>query len=257
MVLRMKLPRAVAALLPLVLLGGVLLAGCGGGSTQPEDPVAQGYFDGIATQTVRSLTSALAAAEPGSPAAAYATYLRASSQAATDGGHPVAQSAQTAERTSRGYRFCQASGSDKTCFEYADIIRSGGKIVTFTVNGKPITDRLAVGAAGPVAFRGLDAHATFLAAYETTASDNLLVAVRIETGAGVRLGAVEASYRAAQGSPLPSAQSFGPATLDAGSSANYLFAFPKAGLGGRLTLSTQPIAPADSGRPATAVVVVR
>jgi len=247
MVLRMKLVRAVAALVPLLLLGGVLLAGCGGGSTQPEDPVAQAYFDGIATQTVRSLTSALAAAEPGSPAAAYATYLRASSQAATDGGHPVAQSAQTAEQTSRGYRFCQASGSDKTCFEYADIIRSGGKIVTFTVNGKPITDRLAVGSAGPVAFRGLDAHATFLAAYQTTASDSLLVAVRIESGAGVRLGAVEASYRVAAGSPVPSAQSFGPATLDAASAANYLFAFPKASLGGRLVVSTTDTATGARG----------
>jgi len=236
------------------LLGVVLLAGCGQDPVSPGDQTTQAYFDGIATQTVTSLRSALALAAPGSPAAAYATYLQASSQAASDGGHPVSQRAQVADRTPQGYRFCQASGSAKTCFDYTRITRTDGKVASFTVNGKPIGDRLAVGSAAPVTFRGLDAHATFLAAYETTASDNLLVAVRISSGPSVRLGAVEASYRSGQGGPVPSAQAFGPDTLGAGSSANYLFAFPKAPLGGRLVVTT---ADAASGTRGVVTLAVR
>src|SRR4051812_11235875 len=186
MVLAMSFLRPAPVLAAVLAAAGVV-AGCGGADAPPSDPALQTYFDGIATQTVASLRGAAAAAAPGSPAAAYATYLEASSQAASDGGHPVAPGKQVAERTSRGYEFCQGSGSQKTCYEYTGITRDGGKVSDFSVNKHPITDRLALGSGRSVAFRGLHAHATFIAAYETTASDNLLVAVRIKAGPGTRL----------------------------------------------------------------------
>ena len=244
----MKLTRLGGALLPIVLL-----AGCGSADTSSPADSAQAYFDGIATQTVGSLAAAAGAAKPGSPASEYATYLRASTRAAVGAGQPVDQAEQTADRTSDGFRFCQGSGSSKVCFEFTDITRAGGKVSDFSVNGEPIADRLAIGTDEAVRFKDLDASATFVAAYETTASDNLLVVVRISTGAGVGLDSVAASYQGTGAAPTPSAKSFGPDTVDPGSSADYLFAFPKAKVGGTVTLT----APNQGGRTPTVVLDVR
>lgn len=235
MVLAMVVRRLGVLLLPLLLLGG-----CGGRTQDvpaPDKPI-QAYFDGIATQTVSSLNAAFRLAAPGSPAAAYATYLEGSTQAAAEGGQTIDATRQTAERTGSGYRFCQGSATRQVCYEYTGITRRDGRISDFAINGKPVASRLATGDTAPQPFRGLAATVAFESAYEATASGKLLVVVRIATEAGPPLTGVQASYRSPGGtSAAASTMSLGRAELGPGSSGKYLFAYDGARIGGTITVT--------------------
>lgn len=230
----MMLTRLAGLLLPLVLLNGC--SGTGD-SPSPADKTLRAYFDGIATQTVDSLQAAVGAAQPGSPAAAYATYLEASTRAAMDGGQAIDKARKLADRTSAGFKFCQGSGADHVCFDYTRITQKHGLVADFSINGRPIANRLALGGDQQIQFEGVDATAAFLAAYEATASGELLVVVRITSGAAVTLGKADASYRPPGGAEIPSTMSLGRAKLDPGASASYLFAFSDAKVGGTVTVS--------------------
>ncbi len=220
-----------------LLLAVAVLAGCGSNpAPTPATQGAQGYFDGVATQSVDSLQRSIDAAQPGSPAAAYATYLQASAQAALDGGVTPTEHEFTADHTDTGYRFCQGTGSDRTCFDYTDVEVVDGKVASFSVNAKPIAPRVTVGAGQQAAVDGTDAHAAFVASYRTTASDLLFVVVTITSGTDP-LGEVTARYRSPAGDSSSSTVQVGPDRLAAGSGANYAFAFPHAGAGGEVTLS--------------------
>ena len=215
----------------------VLAAGCGTpGTSSAEKGPAQTYFDGVATQTVDSLQHSLDVARPGSPAAAYATYLRGSAQAAADGGAAPTEAEFTADHTDNGYRFCQGDGSDRTCFDYTHVEVVDGKVASFSVNDQPIAPRLTVGAGQEVDFDGTDATAAFVASYRTTATDLLFVVVTVRSGP-TALGEITARYRPPGGGSASSTMQVGPDDLAAGSKANYAFAFPHAALGGKVTLS--------------------
>lgn len=230
----MTLTRLAGMVLPVLLL-----AGCGGsdGGTSPADKALRTYFDDIATQTVPSLRDAVQHAAPGSPAAAYATYLQVSTQAAKDGGQPIDPKRKTADRTAAGFRFCQGSETDHVCYDFAKIARTHGLVSDFSVNGKPISGRLAVGNGGQLPFAGVDAKAAFVAAYRTTATGKLFVVVRITTGGGTTLGRVDASYRSPSHAESASTTTLGRPRLAPGSSGYFLFAFPGATVGGTITVS--------------------
>jgi hypothetical protein len=200
----------------------------------PSEGTLRKYFDGVSTYTIDSLQEAIQVAQPGSPAAAYATYIQGSIQAVVDGGESYDDSKRTAQKTDDGYRFCEGSGSDETCYEYTDITGADGKVSNFSVNQRPLTNRLAVGNGKPVALTGLDATATFIAAFEASTGSRLFVVVSVKAGtAGI--AHVSAKYRSPQGQSESSDQS-GPDDLDADSLANYVFAFPDAKIGGTVTL---------------------
>lgn len=226
--------------LGVLLVPLVLLTGCGGATRDvpAADQPIQAYFDDIATQTVDSLRSAIRLAAPGSPAAAYATYLEGSTQAAAEGGQTIDPTEQTAERTDSGYRFCQGSATKQVCYEYTGVTRSDGRVADFAINGKPVASRLATGDMAPHPFRGLAAKAVFESAYEATASGKLLAVVAIGTDSGSPLSGVQASYRS-PGATSPSAatMTLGRAELGPGSSGKYLFAFDGARIGGTITVT--------------------
>ena len=210
--------------------------GTSSGSTAlPSDATLHTYFDGIARGTLSSLAKAKPAAASGSPAAGYATYLEAAAQAVADSGHEVTSPAASAEVTHGDYRFCSGSSSGKVCYRYSDVTGADGKVVDFSVNGKPVGERVAVGTSGPVPASGVEGRAEFVAAFEATATGNLFVAVRVEATGG-DLAGVKATYGVA-GSPSPSSRMAGPRTVDAGGAGSYVFAFPRAALGGTLTLT--------------------
>jgi hypothetical protein len=120
--------------------------------------------------------------------------------------------------------------------------------VDFSVNGKPVGDRVAVGTGTPVRASGVNARAAFVAAFENTAGEDLFVAVRLEAGPR-DLSGVRATY-GASGSPSPSARMAGPKTVRAGDAASYVLAFRGARLGGTLTLTMRD----DAGTAGTVVL---
>jgi hypothetical protein len=230
------------------------LASCGGTSGSPNDsgpvnvapasPGASGlpskatlhtYFDAIANATVPSYEKALAVAAPGSPAAGFVTYLRAAAQAVLDSGQELEAAGARAVVRDGGFWFCSGSGTSRTCFRYTDITGADGKVVDFSVNGKPVADRVAVGSGTPVRLAPADARATFVVAFESSAGDNLFIAVRVTAG-GQGIDEVTATYRASQGAAVDSARMSGPAHLAAGQTGSYVFAFPKEHIGGTLAL---------------------
>lgn len=205
-----------------------------GNAALPSQETLRTYFDGVASGTLPSLEKAKTASAPGSAAAGYVTYLAAAARAVADGGEKAAAPAATGEVTHGDYRFCAGSGSAEACYRYSDITGAGGKVVDFSVNGKPVHDRVAVGTGGPTSAAAVDARAEFVAAFEATAADELFVAVRIE--AAQALSGVRATY-GTSGTQSPSARMAGPSRLDDGAAGSYVFAFPKAALGGTLTLT--------------------
>jgi hypothetical protein len=248
---------------PLVALSAVavLVAGCGGstpapsgdagpvqvapaspGATElPSKATMRAYFDGVAKATLASYDRAVAAALPGSPAAGFVTYLRAAAQAVVDSGQELEADDATAVVKDGGYEFCNGSSSSRTCFRYSDITGDQGKVADFSVNGKPVADRVAVGAGTPVRLATVDATAAFVVAFESSAGDNLFVAVKVDSG-NQALETVEAAYRPATGARVESARMSGPSKLAAGEAGSYVFAFPGARIGGTLTLTAHAVA---------------
>jgi hypothetical protein len=242
---------------PLVALPAVVslavLAGCGtpaspndsgpvkvapasrGASDLPSKATLHTYFDAIANATVSSYDKALKVAAPGSPAAGFVIYLRAAADAVVDSGQEVDAANARALVKDGGFWFCNGSGSSRTCFRYTDITGADGKVVDFSVNGKPIADRVAVGSGTPAQLLSVDATARMVVAFESSAGDNLFVALEVKSG-GQALDRVEASYTNADGSRVESARMSGPARLVAGETGSYVFAYPRAHIGGTLTL---------------------
>jgi hypothetical protein len=248
----MKVGPLVAALSALAVL-----ASCGGTPASPNDsgpvkvaPASPGatdlpskatlhtYFDAVANATVASYDKALEVAAPGSPAAGFVTYLRAAAQAVLDSGQELEAADARAVVKDGGFGFCNGSGSSRTCFRYTDITGADGKVVDFSVNGKPVARRVAVGPGTPVRLAALEGTATFVVAFESSAGDNLFVAVRVQAGTH-DVDEVSATYRAPKGLPTQSARMSGPPTLKAGDDGSYVFAFPHARIGGTLTLTVR------------------
>jgi hypothetical protein len=251
------------------------LAGCGSGGSsgagsvavQP-DPSATGsttalpsaktlqtYFDGVASGTVSGYDDAKAAAVPGSTADRYVTYLRAAAEAVLGGGHTPGNGDASADVVSGAFRFCTDSGSGKVCYRYTDITGAEGKVADFSVNGRPVADRV-VGGGSPVPASGVDGGASLVAAFENTSGDDLFVAVRVRAAAH-DLSGVQATYAAAGGRPVQSSRMTGPDDVHAGAVGSYVFAFPGARLGGTLTLALHGGSPGGPATQGTVVLAVR
>jgi hypothetical protein len=254
------------------------LAGCGGAGdassgagsvTVRPDPSATGsstalpstktlraYFDGVAAGTLSGYDEAKAAALPGSTADRYLTYLRAAAEAVAGAGHEAGNGDTTADVDSGAFRFCTDSGSGEVCYRYTDITGAEGKVADFSVNGRPVADRVLVGGDAPVPAGGVDGGASLVAAFESTSGDDLFVAVRVRAGAH-ELSGVQATYAATGASPVQSSRMSGPETVPAGTPGSYVFAFPDARLGGTLTLELHDDAPGVTATEGTVVVDVR
>jgi hypothetical protein len=268
----MKVTTVAAALLL------ATLAGCGGAGdgsdgdgtvTVLPDPSATGssialpskttlrtYFDGVAAGTLSGYDDAKAAALPGSSADRYVTYLRAAAEAVVGAGHTPGNGETSAEVDDGAFRFCTDSGAGKVCYRYADITGADGKVADFSVNGRPVADRVVVGDGASVPARGVDGGGSLVAAFENTSGDDLFVAVRVRAGAS-DLSGVEARYASAGASPAQSSRMSGPDKVGAGDVGSYVFAFPDARLGGTLTLTLHDDAASGTPAEGTAVLDVR
>lgn len=201
----------------------------------PSEDTLKKYFNGIGHTTLESLQESIDAAQPGSPAAAYAIYEKGLQQAATDGGTPYEEGTDM-NKIDGGFKTCEGSGADQVCYEYTDIEGADAKVSNFSVNDKPLANRLSIGNGRAVAAQGGDSQATFIAAFEESSGNNLIVVVTIKAGAkGV--GLVQAKYRSPEGRQSESSDDGGPSDLDSGALANFYFVFPSAKIGGTVTLT--------------------
>ena len=254
------------------------LAGCGGpGDASPgagsvtvlPDPSATGssravpsmttlraYFNGVAAGTLSGYDEAKAAAVPGSTADRYVTYLRAAAEAVLGAGHTPTNGDTKAEVDSGAFRFCTDSGSGKVCYRYTGITGAEGKVADFSVNGRPVADRVVVGGGASVPATGVGGAASLVAAFENTSGDDLFVAVRVRAGAHDLTG-VQATYASTGARPVQSSRMSGPDDVRAASTGSYVFAFPDERLGGTLTLTLRDDAPGGTAAGGTVVLDVR
>lgn len=202
----------------------------------PDSDTVKQYAEGINADTIEGYDKALSAALPGSPAAAYATYLKASMQSQIDGGTAGDLARSELTDIDGGFESCASADGEKVCYKYTDFTGRESKVANLSVNDKPLDGRLTVGSGAATPISGLNAKATFLAAFETSDGKQLLVVLSVKSGKGTKVNLSEASYRSQDGRQSQSSGMHGPSELGADSVANYTFAFPTAKVGGALTL---------------------
>lgn len=238
--------RPLTALLAILLLS-VSVAGCGGLSDAEKAAAAEkkanaaaatGYFEALGTDDPAQMKKALEFAKPGSNAAAYATYLTATTQAGQDGGQPLAQN--TVKPITGGYALCQELEAGKTakgedCSQYTAIKYEAGKLVSFSPGGtteaRPLDDRIILGKASAKPL-GSVADVKFVAAYESI-SGALVVVLEMEAKKDFSIS--NATYIAG-GRQTATAGVGGPTELKSGVTAGLSANFQGAHLGGKVTV---------------------
>lgn len=140
----------------LIVVGALFLSACGSGTTvdsaseptaataEEIDAVAP-YFEGIHDD--RALQRAREVVDPGSPADRYLDFLEVAWEA-TDLRWPEADDdigsfdIWRPERTDEGHRAC--SQDDGECAEYTDLRVRDGRLVTYSVDGVALDERITV-----------------------------------------------------------------------------------------------------------------
>ena len=171
-----------------------------------------------------AVREALATTAAGSLANAYVLHRSYVAEAGRDSGLPAADS-EISELPGGRYKLCDDPADETTCTVLGDFkADSTGKVVAFTVDGKPLQGRLTVGDGQEVKAGG--GKFTFLTAYQAIPSDSLFVAVRMESGKKSLSPDVSlATYRSPDGTVRGATDAMGPTRLDAGSDAIAVFRF--------------------------------
>ncbi len=145
------LPRLLAATSLLLVLGAT--AACGGDDDEPkakptpsptaitgpgsktEDNLAAGqeFFEAIASHDADQLESAADLVAPGSPAQKYYKSLVTARANGPDTGETFVLTSPAEGQ----YRLCASDGKD--CHKISSILLSGAKVLSFTVDGKPVS----------------------------------------------------------------------------------------------------------------------
>jgi hypothetical protein len=225
----------------------VLLAGCGqddqsssgddegrAADALPSAAELETYFDAVASYDPEQLEDAASVAADGSPAAAYAAYLRDYGLSAIAAGQPV--SPADAEEKDGAYTACGGTGGPSDCATWADLEGDDGKLTDFAVNDVALDDSLVdlTGQAPITSPRLYTVQPDY--AYRSPQSGTLFVLVTITAG-DVPLSPKPGIYIEAEVS-LNGVATRAPTTIDAGASTPVVLAFPhaeKAGLTGSVT----------------------
>ncbi|MDQ4143026.1 MAG: hypothetical protein M3198_04640, partial [Actinomycetota bacterium] len=144
--------------------------------------VAIRYFDAFATDRPQAMQVMLDLSVPDSPSHTYARFQIALSQAEADQGAPP--DPPEVQRDGGTIRLCQVGepppGVDP-CTTFGDFTAAPGSnlLTSFTVNGKPISDRLVPG--GSTASAG-GARFTLAVGYQSVHGEMLLLVVDVANG---------------------------------------------------------------------------
>ncbi len=238
--------RAAAAA---VVAACLVLTGCGDSDDKPDsgtDGAGQGsdalpsddeltaYFSAIASRDADQLEAAVSLAEPGSIAHTYAGYSLAVAHASLDGGAP-APSGELAE-IDDGYRGCEQVDGGESCVTWSDLEGADGKLVSFTIDGESLDERLTSGTGETVESGGL-VSAELLYAYRSVQSEDLFILAEVHSDAeAVSIAGSEATYLDETGQEVSAERTFGAVQLPADSDATVAVVFDGAAPGGVLTV---------------------
>jgi hypothetical protein len=154
-------------------------------------------------------------------------------EASLDGGAGQSFGASTLNETDGGYELC----TDGDCIAFADFTTNAqGQLVDFSIEGKPVADRLARGNGRAVSAAG-GVNITYLTSYLSVQSDAVFVTARVESGqAPISVNIYSASYRSPDGKQRAAQDAGGPTELGPRSNALVYMAFPSVPFGGTVTL---------------------
>lgn len=112
---------------------------------QVSDADIEAYFDAFATGDPNEMDDAKGLASPGSIAEAYLIHQSAAANASLDGGLGTFES--KVSKVDGGYNLCSTppDGEEENCTVYADFKSARGKLSSFTIAGRDLADRLAIG----------------------------------------------------------------------------------------------------------------
>jgi len=193
------------------------------------------YIDAEASADANVMREGLELAAPNSAAYLYLDHVANMAEAALDGGRPYRKGAVTPVGDD-AFKTCNDLADEKTCTTLGDFrMDAAGKLVDLTVNKQPIASRLTAGSSEAVTSGG--AKFTFLTAYETVTSDQLIVTVEVETGAKpIWVYTSKASYRGPDGKKRAATSAGGPTDIDAKSNTVVYMGFASIKAGGKVTL---------------------
>lgn len=199
--------------------------------SQPAESVSlKEYFDAFAGQQVEEMKAAAENAAAGSLAQDYLTHQANIAEANMANGYG-------AEEQSVDYKkdLVELAGYDYTT-KYADIDFDGGKIASFTVDGRDVSDRLVVGSGEAVETSDKLARFEVLSAYQS-ASDHLFVVVKYTTNDRPMDFGYQATYRDPSGRQIQDSDSIIPDSIVEHSYQLGTVIFPGAEIGGAMKLN--------------------
>jgi hypothetical protein len=208
----------------------------GQGSPTPEVDrnalTIEQYIDLVAQDNVQAIRKGAQRVADNSPAAVYLTHRANILEARLDGG-AGAFGPSSFQEADNGYRVC----TDGDCIEYSEFTaNSRHQLVEFSVAGKPVASRLAIGDGDPVRAQG-GVRVTYLTSYKSVQSDAVFVTARVRTNqTPISANIYTAIYRSPDGKQRTAADASGPYELGANSNAIIYMAFPGVKFGGTVTL---------------------
>ena len=205
---------------------------------EPEpDEAALAYFQAFATSRSSSMAEMLDLSDEGSPAHVYAQVQIAYAAALEQQGFP--SDAQVTEVIDTGVRLCDPAGGPDACNPFEELTVSSGKLVSFTVDGVGVDDRLAAGGASA---NQNGVTADLLGAYHSVQSDVLIVAIDLANGGDDQtvLNGYSAEYLSEDGRQVTASDAIGPDDLRPGASTYMVLVFPSQGVGGTVFLGGYP-----------------
>jgi hypothetical protein len=254
-----RMPRPVCAAF-VVAFFALVASACGGSDVRqttggadskvaeaPEGPSnedVRDYLANIFSGDLAKKKAALVQAQEGSVAHAYAYHQMQVAQAQVDGGEDLGEP-ETVTESDGAFRVCEkGKSSDDACSTYGDVKAQGSKIVSFTIDGNSLPERISIGN-GRKFKAGSLGTVKLLSAYQTI-SRGMFIVVEAQSGPDKVTIDAAPKYRGANGRQAIAGGVSGVTDLDADSTTNLAMVFENAEAGGTLTLTMMD---ADYGNP--------
>lgn len=187
------------------------------------------YFDAFAGQGVEEMRTAADNAAAGSLAQDYLVHQANIGEASTANGYGVEEQSVDYKKDA-----VEITSFDYTT-KYADIEFDGGKIASFTIDGKDVSDRLVVGSGEVVETSDELASFEVLSAYQSI-SNYLFVVVKYKTNDRPADFGYTATYRDPSGRQINDSDSVTPSSVVEESYQLGTVTFPSATIGGTMKL---------------------